>query len=261
MSEGKVFEGRNAFVTGAANGIGRGVALRLASAGAALALNDIDSAALEAVVGEIRDAGGRAVAYPADVASPSAIGAAVGEAGDELGPLTLGVTSAGIVDIVPALELSEEAWDRTLSVNLKGTFFTMQALARHMMAGEGGRLVAIASIGGKRGRADAVDYTASKAAVVSVVQSLAMALAPKVQINAVCPGVVDTAMTPKIHKARAKRAGITEEESVDALVATIPMGRIQTTDDVARAVQYFLSDEADYVTGQALNVCGGLIFH
>ena len=256
-----MFDGRNAFVTGAANGIGRGVALRLASAGAALALNDIDPAALEAVVGEIRDAGGRAVAYPADVASPSAIGAAVAEAGDELGPLTLGVTSAGIVNIAPALELSEEAWDRTLSVNLKGTFFTMQALARHMMAGDGGRLVAIASIGGKRGRADAVDYTASKAAVVSVVQSLAMALAPKVQINAVCPGIVDTAMTPKIHKARAERAGITEEESVNALVATIPMGRIETTDDVARAVQYFLSNEADYVTGQALNVCGGMIFN
>ncbi len=260
MSQG-MFDGRNAFVTGAGNGIGRGVALRLASAGAALALNDIDAAALEAVVGEIRDAGGRAVAYPADVASPSAIGAAVAEAGDELGPLTLGVTSAGIVNIVPALELSEEAWDRTLSVNLKGTFFTLQALARHMMAGDGGRLVAIASIGGKRGRADAVDYTASKAGVVSVVQSLAMALAPKVQINAVCPGIVDTAMTPKIHSVRAQREGITEAESVDRLVATIPMGRIETPDDVARAVQYFLSDEADYVTGQALNVCGGMIFN
>ena len=260
MSQG-MFDGRNAFVTGAGNGIGRGVALRLASAGAALALNDIDAAALEAVVGEIRDAGGHAVGYPADVSSPAAMQAAVAEATGALGPLTLGVTSAGIVNIVPALELSEEAWDRTLSINLKGTFFTLQALARHMMAGDGGRLVAIASIGGKRGRADAVDYTASKAAVVSVVQSLAMALAPKVQINAVCPGIVDTAMTPKIHRARAKRAGITEEESVNALVATIPMGRIETPDDVARAVQYFLSDEADYVTGQALNVCGGMIFN
>ncbi len=260
MSEG-MFEGRNAFVTGAANGIGRGVALRLASAGAALALNDLDAAALEAVVGEISDAGGRAMAYPADVSSPPAIQAAVAEASDALGPLTLGVTSAGIVEIVPALELTEQAWDRMLGINLKGTFFTLQALARHMMVGDGGRLVAIASVGAKIGRADAVDYTASKAGVTSVVRSLALALAPKVQINAVCPGVVDTAMTPKIHKARAENAGITQQESVDALVATIPMGRIQTPDDVARAVQYFLSDEADYVTGQALNVCGGLIFH
>ena len=260
MSQG-MFEGRNAFVTGAANGIGRGVALRLASAGAALALNDLDAAALETVVGEIRDAGGRAMAYPADVASPVAMQAAVAEAADALGPLTLGVTSAGIVEIVPALELTEQAWDRMLGINLKGTFFTLQALARHMMAADGGRLVAIASVGAKIGRADAVDYTASKAGVTSVVRSLALALAPKVQINAVCPGIVDTAMTPKIHKARAEKAGITQQESVDALVATIPMGRIQTTDDVARAVQYFLSDEADYVTGQALNVCGGLIFH
>lgn len=257
----RLFEGRNAFVTGAANGIGRGVALRLASAGAALALNDIDASALDAVVGEIRDGGGHAVAFPADVSSPAAVRAAVGEAIDALGPLTLGVTSAGIVEIVPALELTEQAWDRMLGINLKGTFFTLQALARHMMAGHGGRLVAIASIGAKRGRADAVDYTASKAAVVSVVQSLAMALAPKVQINAVCPGIVDTAMTPKIHEARAARAGITPQESIDALVATIPMGRIQTPDDVARSVQHFLSEEADYVTGQALNVDGGLIFH
>ncbi|MYJ14817.1 MAG: SDR family oxidoreductase [Acidimicrobiia bacterium] len=201
------------------------------------------------------------MAFPADVSSPAAVRAAVGEAIDALGPLTLGVTSAGIVEIVPALELTEQAWDRMLGINLKGTFFTLQALARHMMAGHGGRLVAIASIGAKRGRADAVDYTASKAAVVSVVQSLAMALAPKVQINAVCPGIVDTAMTPKIHEARAARAGITPQESIDALVATIPMGRIQTPDDVARSVQHFLSEEADYVTGQALNVDGGLIFH
>ena len=260
MSQG-MFDGRNAFVTGAANGIGRGVALRLASAGAAVALNDIDAAALEAVVGEIGDAGGRAVGYPADVSSPAAMQAAVAEATGALGPLTLGVTSAGIVEIVPALELTEQAWDRMLGINLKGTFFTLQALARHMMAGDGGRLVAIASVGAKIGRADAVDYTASKAGVTSVVRSLALALAPKVQINAVCPGIVDTAMTPKIHKARAEKAGITQQESIDALVETIPMGRIQTTDDVARAVQYFLSDEADYVTGQALNVCGGLIFH
>ena len=260
MSQG-MFDGRNAFVTGAANGIGRGVALRLASAGAAVALNDIDAAALEAVVGEIGDAGGRAVGYPADVSSPAAMQAAVAEATGALGPLTLGVTSAGIVEIVPALELTEQAWDRMLGINLKGTFFTLQALARHMMATDGGRLVAIASVGAKIGRADAVDYTASKAGVTSVVRSLALALAPKVQINAVCPGIVDTAMTPKIHKARAEKAGITQQESIDALVETIPMGRIQTTDDVARAVQYFLSDEADYVTGQALNVCGGLIFH
>ena len=256
-----MFEGRNAFVTGAANGIGRGVALRLAAAGAVLALNDIDSAALDAVIAEIRDTGGRALAYPADVSSPEAMRAAITEATEALGPLTLGVTSAGIVEIVPALELTEQAWDRMLGINLKGTFFTLQALARHMVATDGGRLVAIASIGAKRGRADAVDYTASKAAVVSVVQSLAMALAPKVQINAVCPGIVDTAMTPKIHAVRAARAGITQQESIDALVDTIPMGRIQTPDDVARAVAYFLSDEADYVTGQALNVDGGLIFH
>jgi len=111
------------------------------------------------------------------------------------------------------------------------------------------------------GRADAVDYTASKAGVAGVVKSLALALAPKVQINAVCPGVGDTAMTPKIHKSRAARAGITPQESIDAIVATIPMGRIQTPDDVARSVQYFLSDAADYVTGQALNVDGGIIFH
>ena len=260
MSQG-MFEGRNAFVTGAANGIGRGIALRLASAGAALALNDIDAAALDGVVAEIRDAGGHAVAYPADVSSPAAMQAAVAEATDALGPLTLGVTAAGIVEIVPALELTEEGWDRMLGINLKGTFFTLQALARRMMDGDGGRLVAIASIGAKIGRADAVDYTASKAAVASVVKSLALALAPKVQINAVCPGVVDTAMTPKIHKERAKRAGITQEESINRLVATIPMGRIQTPDDVARSVQYLLSDEADYVTGQALNVCGGLVFH
>ena len=152
--------------------------------------------------------------------------------------------------------------DRTLAVNLKGTFLTIQAIARQMVdSSRGGSLVAISSVAGRSGRPSATDYAASKAGVISLVRSAALALAAdRITVNAVCPGIVDTDMTRAIHVDRARSAGVTPVESLASLVATIPLGRIETVEDVANAVAFLLSSEGRDITGQALNVCGGLEF-
>ena len=180
----------------------------------------------------------------------------------ELAPLGGLVTAAGVIGKAPFLDLSVDTFERTIGVNLTGTWLTVQRVARRLSArGEGGAIVAISSVAGRGGRATAADYAASKAGVISVVRSAAQALAADgIRVNAVCPGVVDTPMTDTIHDYNAQELRISREESLARMVASIPLGRIETGEDVARAVEFLLSEQAGYVTGQALNVCGGLEF-
>ena len=256
-------DGRNAFVTGAGGGIGRAVVRALAAAGANVAAADLSGAAAEASAAEARALGVSASAHALDVSEPGGVAEAIDEAAERLGALSLGVTCAGVIEVAPALELTERQWDRTLGVNLKGTFFVLQDLARRFRAaGAGavtdGRLVAVASVAGRSGRADALDYAASKAGVISVVRSLALAVAPDIRVNAVCPGVVDTPMTEAIHSHRSAETGLTVQESMNEMTGRIPLGAMATPEQVASVVAFLLSDEAGHVTGQSINVCGGL---
>ncbi len=256
-------DGRNAFVTGAGGGIGRAVVRALAAAGANVAAADLSEAAAEASAAEARALGVSASAHALDVSEPGGIAEAIDAAAERLGALSLGVTCAGVIEVAPALDLTERQWDRTLGVNLKGTFFVLQELARRFRAvGAGavidGRLVAVASVAGRSGRADALDYAASKAGVISVVRSLALAVAPDIRVNAVCPGVVDTPMTEAIHSHRSAETGLTVQESMNEMTGRIPLGAMATSEQVASVVAFLLSDEAGHVTGQSINVCGGL---
>lgn len=258
-------DGRNAFVTGAGGGIGRAVVRALAAAGANVAAADLSESAAEASAAKARTLGVSASAHALDVSEPGGIAEAIGDAAERLGALSLGVTCAGVIEVVPALELTERQWDRTLGVNLKGTFFVLQELARRFRAADAGagavtdgRLVAVASVAGRSGRADVVDYAASKAGVISVVRSLALAAAPDIRVNAVCPGVVDTPMTEAIHSHRSAETGLTVQESMKAMTGRIPLGAMATPEQVASVVAFLLSDEAGHVTGQSINVCGGL---
>ncbi len=256
-------DGRNAFVTGAGGGIGRAVVRALAVAGANVAAADLSGAAAEASAAEARALGVSASAHALDVSEPGGVAEAIDEAGERLGALSLGVTCAGVIEVAPALELTERQWDRTLGANLKGTFFVLQELARRFRAAgagavTGGRLVAVASVAGRSGRADALDYAASKAGVISVVRSLALAVAPDIRVNAVCPGVVDTPMTEAIHSHRSAETGLTVQESMNEMTGRIPLGAMATPEQVASVVAFLLSDEAGHVTGQSINVCGGL---
>jgi NAD(P)-dependent dehydrogenase (short-subunit alcohol dehydrogenase family) len=254
------FDGRTALVTGAAGGIGTAVARRLAGEGAHVALADLSFAAVERLSADLRAVGMRASAHRLDVTNGDDITRVLDEVETQARRPTLAVTCAGIIFISPFLEATHEHWDQTLAVNLTGTFLVIQAVARRLVAaGEKGRLVAISSVSGRGGRADSADYAASKAGVISVVRSAALALAPyHITVNAVCPGVVDTEMTRRIHAVRAGAAGIAPEESLQRMAARIPLGRVQTAKDVADVVSFLLSDDAGYVTGQSLNADGGM---
>ncbi len=251
-------EGRNAFVTGAGGGIGRAVVAALAAAGANVAAADLVGAEAERSADLARRMGVSASAHVLDVSRPGDIAEAVAAA-ERCGLLSVGVTCAGVVELAPALELSERQWDRTLGVNLKGTFFVLQELARRFRAtGTDGRLVAVSSVAGRSGRTDVVDYAASKAGVISVVRSLALSLAPHIRVNAVCPGVVDTPMTRDIHSRRASMYETTVEKSTGDIIRQIPLGTMATPQQVADMIIFLLSDGAGQVTGQSINVCGGL---
>jgi len=251
---------QTALVTGAGQGIGRAIALRLAHEGYALAVADINPASLEAVRSEIEAAGGQAMPIQADLAQTAEIERMVQEAAAELGRLDVLVNNAGRLHSQAFMDVTESAWDATLGLDLKTVFFAMQAAARVMIAaGAPGRMVNIASISGRSGRPDQAPYAAAKAGVISLTRSAALALAPYgIIVNAVCPGVVDTPLTRQLHIDRARAAAITPEESLKRMLARVPLGRIETPDDVAGVVAFLCSPDSAYITGQTLNVCGGL---
>jgi NAD(P)-dependent dehydrogenase (short-subunit alcohol dehydrogenase family) len=247
---------RIALVTGAARGIGRAIALRLARDGYALALVDLNADGLEQVQHEIESGGGSAIALTADVTRLSEIERVVLAAAQH-GTLSALVNNAGRVIIHEFFDVTETEWDQVLALDLKTVFFMMQCAARQMH--DGGHIVNISSISGRSGRPDQSAYAAAKAGVISLTRSAALALAPHhINVNAICPGVVDTHMTQVVHQARAQAKNISYEASLASMTAKIPLGRLEVPEDVARAVAFFCSDEAGYVTGQTLNVDGGM---
>ncbi len=250
---------KTALVTGAGQGIGRAIALRLAREGYAVALADVNAATLAAVCAEVEAAGGASLALEADLSQVAAVQTVVARVVAAWGRLDVLVNNAARLVTRPFLEVTEADWDATLSLGLKSVFFAMQAAGRVMAAQGGGRIVNMASISGRSGRPDQTAYAAAKAGVISLTRSGALALAPHgITVNAVCPGVVDTPLTQAIHTERARLHGLTYAESLDRMLARIPLGRIETPDDVAGVVAFLCSPDAAYMTGQALNVCGGM---
>ena len=245
-----------AVVTGAAQGIGRAIAHRLARDGFALTVVDINAKALDEVKRELEDLGTETLALTADLTRMENIEKVITRSA-EWGQLSVLVNNAGRVIITPFLEISEPEWDAIMTLNLKTVFFATQFAARIMPAG--GRIVNLSSISGRSGRPDQAHYAAAKSAVISLTQSAALSFAAKgITVNAICPGVVDTPMTMGIHEIRAGALGITPEESLARMIAKIPLGRLEKTEDVAGVVSFLCSPDAAYITGQSLNVCGGM---
>ena len=248
---------KTALVTGAGQGIGRAIALRLARDGYAVALADFNAESLAAVAAAVTAEGGLPCAIQADLAELDQLANAIERAASAWGRLDVLVNNAGRVITRPFLEVTEVEWDDVLRLDLKTVFFATQQAARRMQTG--GRIVNISSISGRSGRPDQAPYAAAKAGVISLTRSAALALAPLgITVNAVCPGVVDTPLTRRIHADRARVLGITPDASLAAMAARIPLGRLETTEDVAGVVAFLCSPAASYMTGQALNVCGGM---
>jgi NAD(P)-dependent dehydrogenase (short-subunit alcohol dehydrogenase family) len=241
--------GRIALVTGAQQGIGRGIALAFAREGADVAVNYLDDrAAAEKVMQEVRAVGGRAVLVQADVARPTDAQRMIAQVQSELGGLDVLVNNAGVYPRVPFLEMRETDWDHVVDVNLKGGFFCAQAAARAMVAaGRRGSIINMASQA-VRGAVRGVHYSASKGGVVAMTRATALELAPHgIRVNAIAPGLTDTAQP---------RYGNNEEE-LAAMASAVPLGRMAQPDDIAAVAVFLASDDARHITGQTVHVNGG----
>ena len=240
-----------AIVTGAAAGIGRAAARRLGAEGYRVACLDIDEDGAGQAAEEIRRDGGTAIAGGLDVCSEDAVAAAFGQAQAELGPPDALVSSAGILQIGPALELRADDWRATIDVNLTGTFLCDQAAARLMTAsGRGGRIVNIASVHSQAPGRRLSHYDASKGGIWMLTRSLALELAPhRITVNAIGPGLV----------VNTRLGGGTSQDYLDSVVPTIPLGRPGQPDDIAGVVAFLCSADASYMTGAMLFVDGGML--
>jgi 3-oxoacyl-[acyl-carrier protein] reductase len=241
-------QGRIALVTGAAQGIGRAIALELAKAGATLALADINEAKLALVAAEVEALGGTAAAFKLDVSNQESIEAGAKAVLDRFGKVEILVNNAGITRDALMMTMKRSDWDLVIAINLTGPFLLTQALLRQMIKNRWGRIVNMASVVGRAGQAGQVNYSASKAGLIGVTKSLAREVASRgITVNAVAPGYIETPMT-----------AVLDEKVSAAMLATIPLARRGTDLDVAQAVAFLASDAASYITGQVLDVNGGM---
>jgi meso-butanediol dehydrogenase / (S,S)-butanediol dehydrogenase / diacetyl reductase len=253
------FAGKSAIITGAGRGIGKATALRFAREGTDVLVPDLDLQASEQAAREIQALGRKGVAMQMDVRRLDDIQRMVATAMREFGKIDILVNNAGITQVRDPLLLTEEDWDRTMSINAKAAFFCMQSVAREMVKRKSGVILNAASISGRSGKPLLVDYCASKFAVVGMTQSMALALAKHgIRVNAVAPGIVDTDMWASIDREWSALEGQPVGTVKRTRVAAIPLGRIETPEDVANLYAFLASDEASYITGQTYNVCGGL---
>ncbi|KKW22605.1 MAG: hypothetical protein A2W52_02430 [Candidatus Taylorbacteria bacterium RIFCSPHIGHO2_02_49_25] len=244
--------GKVALVTGARRGMGKAHALALARQGAQVAVTDVDEKECEVVVEEIKKSGGEAAAFRLDVSEGREVDSVFGETIKKFGRLDILVNNAGIYFSKPALLLSEEDWDKMLSVNLKGQFLCAQRAAREMAKNKWGRIINIASVASGQtgiGIAGGAHYTASKGGIIGMSETLAIEWAPLgITVNVIGPGAIDT---PMVGAAQIPKAAF------DAMISRIPLNRMGRPEEISATVVFLASDEASYVTGATFFVDGG----
>jgi 3-oxoacyl-[acyl-carrier protein] reductase len=243
--------GKTAIVTGARRGIGRAISLALAREGADVVVSDVSREDCQKVVDEIERLGRKGLALKCDVSSSSDVEAMVKRTVADFGRIDILVNNAGIIGYKPFLELTEEDWDKTLSVNLKGQFLCARAAAREMVKNKRGRIINIASISsGGCGIAFPfiAHYTASKGGVMGLTKALALELTPQgINVNAICPGAIDTEMAK----------GAKESGQLEQVLARVPKGRLGQPEEIADLAVFLASDESEYISGSAVVIDGG----
>ncbi|MGB3905280.1 MAG: 3-oxoacyl-ACP reductase FabG [Anaerolineae bacterium] len=236
-----------AIVTGAGQGIGRGIALKLAEKGAHVVASDINRQTAQQTAREVEVYGRRALAVKVDVSQRSNVEHLVATTLAEFGKIDILINNAGIARSATLLKLTDEAWDEVLDVNLKGIFYTTQAVATHMIDAQYGRIVNISSIYGRTGTIGDSNYVASKAGIIGFTKSVARELARHfINVNAILPGVVDTPLLRRI-----------PDKYLQPMIKEIPLRRVGTPEDIGNVAAFLASDEASYITGATIEVTGG----
>jgi meso-butanediol dehydrogenase/(S,S)-butanediol dehydrogenase/diacetyl reductase len=255
-------KGQVAIVTGAGRGIGRATALELAKLGADIIIAELDQAGGKRTAEEVGALGRRVVVTATDVTSRADLAAMVDRGKADFGRIDILVNNAGIYRAASTLDVTEEHWDAIMNINAKAVFFATQAVLPVMLAQKRGSIVSLASMAGKIGSKTNLPYNASKAAVVSMTKSLALAhAADGIRVNCVCPGFVETDMWTKVAKEQGALLGMTPEEFTRQRAAQVPLGRMEKPEDVAHVIAFLAGPRSGYMTGQALSVDGGLVMH
>ena len=244
------FEGKSAIVTGASRGIGREIALNLASEGARVAVNFSGSKdKAEEVVKMIIEMGGEAFAVQADVSNADSVKNMVDTTLEQFGSIDILVNNAGITKDNLLMRMKEEEWDDVININLKGVFLCTKGVTRQMMRQRAGKIVNVASIVGVSGNPGQANYVAAKAGVIGFTKTAAKELSSRnINVNAVAPGFISTDMTDTL-----------SDDLKEQLLANIPLGKLGSPKDVAKTVLFLLSDDAAYITGQTIHVDGGMV--
>jgi len=241
-----------AIVTGARKGMGRTHSLTLAKAGVKVVVSDISLEDCQKVVDEIKKNGGEAIAVKCDVSKKQEVDEMVRETIEKFGKIDILVNNAGICQFKPFLELTEEEWDRTLDINLKGYFLCAQAVAKEMAKQKSGVIVNIASVAMGQvgiGMATIAHYCASKGGIVAMTEALAVELAPyNIRVNAIAPGMIETPMIDPVKQ---------DPKMMEALLAKVPLGRVGKPEEVSNLVLFLASDESSYMTGSTVVIDGG----
>jgi meso-butanediol dehydrogenase / (S,S)-butanediol dehydrogenase / diacetyl reductase len=251
--------GNVAAVTGSGKGIGRSIALRLAREGANVIVTDVDLALAEETASAISELGQNAHALAVDVTHRRQV-EQISTVAEEVfdSPIEIMVNNAGIQQLKEVLELTREDWDRVLNVNARGTLFGMQMAAKAMKEQGRGTIINMASIMGRIGHPLYAHYAASKAAIISLTKSFALALAPYgVRVNSVGPGIVDTDLWDLMDTQWAELEGLRKGEPKAQRIGQVPLGRAGTPEDVANTVAFLATDEAAYITGECIHISGG----
>lgn len=246
-----LFAGKTAIVTGASRGVGRATALRLAEAGANVAVNFLSRAdEAAAAVAECENLGVAALAVQGDVSEWQAAQTIAHETLEKFGQIDLLVLNAGIWEGAPIEEMTEETWNRVMNTNLKAAWAMTKACVPAMKKRESGAIVLVSSTAGQRGEANYSNYAASKGGQISFTKALASELCPKIRVNCVAPGWIETAMVRPVFE---------DEKYKQKVIGSIPLQRMATTDDVALSICFLLSDWSRHITGEILNINGGSV--
>ncbi|CAF3072442.1 unnamed protein product [Rotaria sp. Silwood2] len=252
---------RTGLVTGAARGIGRAIALRLARDGLNVAVNDIQASSsdLQNVQQEIEQMGRKSIAITADVSQSKSVEKMMQESAQKLGSLDVVVANAGICYVKPLLDTSVDDWDKIFAINMRGVFLCYKEAAKIMITqGRGGKIIGACSNAGYKPRPMISHYSATKWGVRGLTQAAALEWAPyNITVNAYCPGITKTSLFDRFNEELAEFQGKSKEHLMEDLLKTVPLGRVGYPDDIANLVSFLASKNSDYITGQSILVNGG----